>query len=583
MSKKFDRSSHILVPTLKEIPQDAEIPSHKLMLRAGLIRKLSSGLYTFLPLGLRSLRKIMEIIREELNEVGAQEVLMPAMQPADLWKKTGRYDSMKDVMYRFEDRQKREMVLGPTHEEVITELVAHEISSYRQLPANFYQIQTKFRDEIRPRFGLMRAREFMMKDAYSFDADQDGVKKSYAGMYKAYENIFARCGLETRVVEADTGAIGGSDSHEFMVVAEAGEDVILESSDGSYAANLEKAQGLSLFPREFEGAEKPIEEVSTPDQKTIQEVADFFQAEPCRLIKTLIYKLEEETVAVLVPGNRDVNELKLAKIVSGEDFELADDQTVMKVTGAPLGFAGPVGLKNVRIIADNSLARFRGGITGANKIDTHLINVDLERDAKVSSYEDVAFALEGDNAPNGNGLLKACRGIEVGHVFNLGTKYSEALNAVFLDQNGKKQTMIMGCYGIGVTRTLQSVIEQLHDDEGIVWPISVAPYEVHVLPLNVKSEASVEVAETLTHALADAGIEVLLDDRKERPGVKFKDSDLLGIPFRVAIGDRSLERGVLEVKARNADVVEIAVHDVAEYVIKAVEQAHQNLNPNKEG
>ncbi len=538
------------IPTLREPPQDAEIPSHRLMLRAGLIRKLAGGLYTFLPLGLRALRKVERIVREEMDRAGALEILMPALHPREVWDRTGRYDVLRDVMFKIKDRQDREMVLGPTHEEIVTDLVAREINSYRQLPRNFYQIQTKFRDEIRPRFGLMRAKEFIMKDAYSFDVDTDAAETSYQAMYDAYVRIFERCGLRTKIVEADTGAMGGSASHEFMVLADSGEDGLVECDGCDYAANLERAESASTAPREFDGAAEAIQEVDTPGARTIEQVAAFFKTEPARMIKTLIYLADGEPVAVLTPGDRDINEIKLARALKASELVMADDATVEKVTGAPVGFAGPVGLSGVRLLADEKLKGYRGGITGANKAEKHIVNVDLERDVPELTYADLVFARGGDQCVRCGGTLQEKRGIEVGHVFKLGTKYSEQLGAQYLDEAGKQHPAVMGCYGIGVTRTLQAVIEQSHDKDGVIWPAAVAPYPVEVLIINTQHEPSVQVGEQLAAESEAAGVDVLLDDRDERPGVKFKDADLIGLPLRVGIGEKSLARGVVEIKIR---------------------------------
>lgn len=569
------RWSQQLIPTLREAPAEAEIPSHQLMLRAGLIRKLGGGLYTFLPLGLRSLRKVERIVREEMDRAGALEVLMPAMQPQELWEQTGRFTTLKDVMFKIKDRQERNLVLGPTHEEVVTDLVAHEVQSYRQLPINLYQIQTKFRDEIRPRFGLMRAKEFIMKDAYSFDMDLAGVEKSYQAMYKAYERIFKRAGLRTKAVEADTGAMGGSASHEFMVLAEAGEDGVIECDACAYAANLERAEGVGRGEKVFADAEKTPQVVATPNRKTITDVAAFFQSPPARLIKTLIYLADEKPVVALVPGDREVNEIKLKRALKATALALADDVMITQVTGAPVGFAGPVGL-TTPIIADEKLQGYRGAITGANQADAHLVNVDLARDAKIEAWADISNANAGDGCPRcskGNLVLK--RGIEVGHVFKLGTKYSEALGAGYLDPAGVRQTAIMGCYGIGVTRTLQSVIEQSHDANGIVWPISIAPYQVEVLPINVAHGPTMEAALKIAGELEAAGFDVLFDDRDERPGVKFKDADLLGIPIRVNVGEKGLAKGMLEIKLRHNGEMRMVPPDQTLAAVQAVAQELQ--------
>lgn len=567
------RWSQTLIPTLKETPQDAEIPSHQLMLRAGLIRRLGSGLYTYLPLGFRALRKVEAIVREEMDRAGALEVLMPAMHPREIWDRSGRYESLKNVMFRVKDRQNREMVLGPTHEEIITDLVAREITSYKQLPCNFYQIQTKFRDEIRPRFGLMRCKEFIMKDAYSFDVSSEAADESYRKMYEAYVNIFRRCGLHAMPVEADTGDMGGSSSHEFMVPCDAGEDAILEAEDGSYAANLERAEGFCDAERVFAGAELALEEVATPGVGRIAEVAEMLGVLPRQLVKTLIYVADGKPVAVLLPGDREVNEIKLRKLLDAKVLEPADAAAVTEVTGAPVGFAGPVGLK-IPLLADRTLEGLRGGVVGANKADAHLLHFDVARDAGLTEFVDLACAKAGDLAPNRQSRLREMRGVEVGHVFKLGTKYSVALGANFLDEQGKSLPMIMGCYGIGVSRTLQAVIEQCHDEHGIVWPASVAPYTVVVTVLSPKDEASMGVAESLAATLEAQGVDVLIDDRAERPGFKFKDADLLGFPFRVTVGERGLAKGIVELKRRGeADFAEVPVVEIGGAVLEAVRAA----------
>ena len=547
--------SKTLIPTLKEIPQDAEIPSHQLMLRAGLIRRLGSGLYTYLPLGLRALRKVEAIIREEMDRAGAREVLMPAMHPREIWDRSGRYEALRNVMFRVKDRQAREMVLGPTHEEIITDLVSREISSYKQLPCNFYQIQTKFRDEIRPRFGLMRCKEFIMKDAYSFDVSSEAADGSYRKMYDAYVNIFRRCGLHAMPVEADTGDMGGSSSHEFMVPCDAGEDAILEADDGSYAANMERAEGYCDLPNVFSDAGLPLEEIATPGVGKIEEVAAFLKVEPRQLVKTLIFLADGKPVAVLLPGDREVNEIKLRKLLDAEEVLPADPQTVRDVTGAEPGFAGPVGLE-IPILVDRTLEGLKGGVIGANKTDAHRLHFDLVRDLAPETLVDLAFPKAGDLAPNRKGRLCEKRGVEVGHVFKLGTKYSLALGANVLDENGKSIPAVMGCYGIGVSRTLQAVIEQCHDEHGIVWPVNVAPCTVLITVLSPKHEESMALASSLTDELEAAGIDVMVDDREERPGFKFKDADLLGFPLRLTVGERGLAKGIVELKPRTAKAFE---------------------------
>lgn len=557
-----------LIPTLRETPQEAEIASHRLMLRAGLIRRLSGGLYTYLPLGLRSLRKVEQIIREEMDRAGALEILMPALQPREIWEESGRYQGMREVMFNIQDRQERALVLGPTHEEVVTGIAASEIQSYRQLPVNFYQIQTKFRDEIRPRFGLMRCKEFIMKDAYSFDLDWDSADTSYQAMYDAYCRIFARCGLHTTVVEADTGSMGGSSSHEFMVVADAGEDGIVECPDCGYAANLERGESrFSLPPADSSPA---MQSVDTPNTCTIEAVSVLLNIEPSRLVKTLLYLVDEKPVAVLIPGDRELNEIKLARALNATGVVLAGDDIIEEVTGAPVGFAGPVGL-DIPVYADESLKGQRDAVTGANAADAHLLHVELERDANVTAYADLVLAAAGDGCPRCEGVLIEKRGIEVGHVFKLGTKYSEALGATYVDADGALHPAVMGCYGIGVSRTLQSAVEQQHDKNGIVWPISIAPYHVEIAVLNVEHEQSMEIARSLTAELEAAHIEVLIDDRAERPGVKFKDADLVGIPVRVGIGERSLKEGLLEIKLRREDGFDkVPIADAGAEVLKRI-------------
>jgi len=538
------------------------------MLRAGLIRKLSGGLYTFLPMGLRALRKVERIVREEMDRAGALEILMPALQPQEIWEESGRFDILRHVMFRMKDRQDRQMVLGPTHEEVVTGLAANEINSYKQLPKNFYQIQTKFRDEIRPRFGLMRAKEFIMKDAYSFDVGWDEADVSYRAMYDAYVRIFHRCGLRTKVVEADTGAMGGKSSHEFMVLADAGEDGLVECDTCSYAANMEQGIGRVSGSLVFGEASATPEKVSTPNRRTIEEVSSFLKAKPQQFIKTLIYVAAGKPVAVLVPGHRDVNEIKLRRLI-GDDAVLAMSDVIINATGAPVGFAGPIGL-TIPVIADLWLKDSSGMISGANEKDMHFRGITLARDNANVRYEDVVIARGGDGCPRCQGVLKEARGIEVGHVFKLGTKYSEKLGAMYLDAQGEKKVSVMGCYGIGVTRTLQSVIEQSYDANGIVWPVSIAPYQVSVMAINVGHAPSVEIVEKLVDQLTEAGIDVMYDDRDERPGVKFKDADLIGIPLRICVGERSLAKGEIELKVRKTGEVSFAPVDQAFEKVMAV-------------
>ena len=547
------RLSHLFLHTLKEEPRDAEVVSHKLMLRAAMIKKLASGIYSYLPYGLKALRKVETIVREEMNAAGAQEVLMPGVQPSEVWKESGRWNVYGKELLRFKDRKGAEFALGPTHEEVITDLVRGEVSSYKDMPITLYQIQTKFRDEIRPRFGVMRAREFIMKDAYSFDQDDAAAEKSYDAMYKAYESIFTRCGLTFKAVEADSGPIGGNFSHEFM--AETGEDVILSCTACSYAANVEKAEIRP--PRELTLAAAPEghpSKVHTPDQRTVEEVCSLLKIQPQSLVKTMIYTSEQGVVAALVRGDQEVNEAKLKRILGVETLELADEETIGKCTGAPRGFAGPVGL-SVRMIADMSLT---GGpyVTGANEADYHLRDVWLARDARIEKLADIRVAQPGDACPKCNGDLTAIRGIEVGHIFKLGTKYSKAMHAEFLDETGVLKPMIMGCYGIGVSRVVAAALEQHHDDNGIIFPLPLAPYPVLILPIDIKSDEVMRVALDLYDTLNVLGIEALLDDRDLRPGVKFKDADLLGVPLRVTVGAKGLAEGIVEIKERATGLVE---------------------------
>ncbi len=543
------RWSRYYIPTLKEAPADAEVISHKLLVRAGMIRKLTSGIYTYLPLGLRALDKVTQVVREEMNRAGALEVLMPMVQPGDLWKETGRWEFYGSELLRFSDRHQRDYCLGPTHEEVITDLVRGEVRSYRQLPLNLYQIQTKFRDEIRPRFGLMRGREFVMKDAYSFDKDEEGANLSYQSMYEAYFRCFKRLGMRFRAVEADSGAIGGSYSHEFMVLADTGEDVIAVCKDCDYAANLEKA------PIRCEKGDEPaacplMDSIGTPGAHTVEDVAKMLDVDTERVIKTLLFDADGEIVAALVRGDRELNEVKLKNLLNVASLELATPEQVEKTSGAPVGFAGPVGLMVKRIYADLELSQDDGWVAGANKADTHVVNMSLSRDAKVTEYVDLRTITEEDPCPKCGGSIELTRGIEVGHVFKLGYKYSKAMNAVFLDENGKEQLMVMGCYGIGVSRIVAACIEQNHDEYGNVFPPPVAPFEVLLLNLNPKDEEVSAKADELYANLQSSGVEVLLDDRDERPGVKFKDADLVGSPMQLVVGGKALARGVVEAKDR---------------------------------
>ena len=570
------RWSRMLIATLRDDPQEAEIVSHKLMVRAGLIRKLSGGLYTFMPLGLRALQKVSQIVREEMDRAGAQEILMPALQPAELWERSGRLATMGPGMFRLKDRAERLMALGPTHEEVVTELIAGEINSYRQLPCTVYQIQTKFRDEIRPRFGLMRAKEFIMKDAYSFDTSLEAADASYQAMYDAYVRIFNRCGLAARPVEADTGDIGGKWSHEFMVLADSGEDGIVDCPACGYAANQERAERAVAAPTD---APCPaFTEVATPNVRTIDDLVACFKCGADRFLKTLIYLVDGKPVAVLVPGDRDLNEHKLKRLLGAKKVELADEATIQKVTGAPVGFAGPAGLK-IPVYADQGLKGATDRITGANKADTHIVHVDLARDAAVTAFEDLVIVGAGDTCPRCGKTMQIKRGIEVGHVFKLGTKYTESFEAKYLNDKGQNELLVMGCYGIGVTRTLQAVIEQSHDADGIVWPITVAPFAVSLLLLDPKDPAVCAVVDTLERELQARGIDVFVDDREERPGVKFKDADLIGCPIRVVAGAKGLAKGGVEVKLRTSKNVDLVPADQAvDAIAKLAGELRATLN-----
>ena len=568
------RTSQTFIPTLREDPGEAEVISHRLMLRAGMIRKVAAGIYTYLPLGLRVIRKIEQIIREEMKQAGAQELLMPILSPAELWEETGRWDHYGKELFRCQDRHERRFCLGPTHEEIITDLFRREVRSYRQLPVNLYQIQTKFRDEIRPRFGLMRGREFIMKDAYSFDQDEVGARVSYQKMYDAYHRIFRRTGLQFRAVEADTGLIGGSSSHEFMVLANTGEELIVFDPKGSYAANVERAEVLPI-PKSPEEELKPLERVKTPKAKTVEQVCAILGTSPARLVKTLLYKTEhDEVIAILVRGDHQANEIKIKRHLGIHDLSLVDAETVQSLTSAPIGFSGPVGLRKVRILADHAVKALYNFIVGGNEADTHLINVNWDRDFKIDFVGDLRQAQAGDPSPDSQGTLQTARGIEVGHVFMLGEKYSQKMGSTYLDPHGQEKSPIMGCYGIGVGRAAAAAIEQNHDDKGIIWPIPIAPFQVHLLPVTTSTNVK-EVTETLYLELEAAGIEVLLDDRDERAGVKFNDADLIGAPYQIVIGEKGLSKGMIEAKARRTgEVTTLPPSDLTKWVI-------DTLNPTQ--
>jgi prolyl-tRNA synthetase len=552
------RYGQAFVPTLKEVPAEAQVASHIFMIRGGYMRKAAAGIYSFLPLGWRVVSKIANIVREEMNRAGAQEIFMPAAVPAELWQESGRWQKYGPELLRFKDRKGADFLIGPTHEEVVVDLVRREIKSYRQLPQNLYQVQTKFRDEVRPRAGLMRGREFIMKDAYSFHVDGDDAKKTYQAMYDAYTKIFKRCGLEFRAVEADTGNIGGSLSHEFQVLAQSGEDKIVSCNNCSYAANVEQAEVKRAAEPEA-AAEKAIEKVHTPGKGSIDDVATFLKADKKRFIKSLVFLGDGKPVLVLVRGDHDVNEIKLRKLLGVAEVVMASDAAAKEITGAPVGFVGPVGAKaGLRIVGDLDVKNIRDGVTGANEVDQHVTGVSAARDLAGVEWADLRVAAAGDGCPRcGKGTFTLFLGIEVGHVFYLGTKYSQPMGCTYLDVAGKEQVMEMGCYGIGVTRVAAAAIEQNHDQDGIIWPMSIAPYQVALLTLQQNDAAVVAAADKLYAELTAAGIEVIYDDRDERPGAKFKDADLIGVPLRVAVGQKSLAEGKLELKPRSAKAAEL--------------------------
>ena len=573
------RWSKILIPTLKEDPADAEVISHKLLVRAGFIRQVSRGVYDYFPLALRVIRKIEQIVREEMNRAGAQELLMPITAPAELWQESGRWEMYGKELLRFKDRNERDFCLGPTHEEIVTDLVRRSVRSYRELPFNLYQIQTKFRDEPRPRFGLMRGREFIMKDAYSFHTDVEDCRREYDNMYQTYKRIFSRCGLRFRPVEADTGTIGGSQSHEFQVLAESGEDAIVSCNTCDYAANVEKAEVKAARPtgRDIAEVSPKLEKVSTPGKKSVAEVAEYLKLPSENFIKTLVYRTDSgEFVAVLARGDHEVNELKLKTVLGCREIALADEASVATAIGVAPGFLGPIGLK-LRVLADLSVHGMRAAVTGANEPNAHFINVDQERDFTPTVFADLRLAIAGDPCPRcEHGRLEAHRGIEVGQVFYLGTKYSIAMGATYLDAEGRERPIEMGCYGIGVSRLVAAAIEQNHDANGIIWPFSVAPFQVLLLPINYKDQSIREATDNLYGELQKHGVEVLLDDRDERPGVKFKDADLVGIPLRVTIGAKGLEKGCLELRSRReGKTEEVPVADGATKIRAIVNQALQ--------
>ena len=553
------KSSELFYPTLREVPSEAEIISHQLLLRAGFIRKASGGVYTYLPLAYRVIKKIENIVREEMDRAGGQEVLMPIMQPAELWQKSGRWEVYGDEMFRLQDRHKRYFALGPTHEEIITTLVDGDVHSYRDLPLLLYQIQNKYRDEIRPRFGLMRGREFIMKDLYSFDIDDEGLDVSYQKMYHAYNQIFTRLGLKYRVVEADSGAIGGNESHEFMVLADSGEAEIVYCDNCDYAANVEKAVCIAE-KAETKGDLLPMEKIHTPGQRTIQDLTDFLKIGKDEQIKTLMYDADGELIAAILRGDRELNEIKLKNALGCNELLMANEEDVRRSSGAGFGSLGPVGM-NVKIYADLEVVTMKNFTCGANEDDYHFTNVNLGRDFVPEAILDIRNAVPGDPCPLCQEQLKLLRGVEVGHIFKLGTKYSDVMGATFRDQNGQSCPFVMGCYGIGISRTMAAAVEQNSDENGIIWPIPIAPYHVIIVPVNSNNEEQAQAANSIYKILEQEGLEVLIDDRDERAGVKFKDADLIGIPVRITIGPKALQENKVEVKKRWEKEVELVEID----------------------
>lgn len=544
------KQRNTFIPTLRETPADAEIKSHQLLLRAGFIRQNASGIYSFLPLGNKVLKKVEEIVREELDAAGAVEMLMPALQPSELWKESGRWGTYGPELMRMRDRHDREFALGATHEEVITSLVRDEIKSYKRLPLTMYQIQTKFRDEKRPRFGLLRGREFIMKDAYSFHSSSESLDQTYDALFQAYSKIFSRCGLNFRAVIADSGAMGGKDTHEFMVLSEVGEDTIAYSDKSDYAANIEMAEVVDSYTQSDDEMLE-LEKVSTPESKSIDEVSSFLSIEKDQCVKSLLFKVDDDYVLVLSRGDHEINDIKVKNLLNASVVELASAEETKELIGCEIGSIGPCSLdKDVKIVADQAVKYIRNGVAGANEAGYHFTNVNPERDFEVSQYADLRFIQEGDPSPDGNGTIVFAKGIEVGHVFKLGTRYSDALGSSFLDENGRSQSIIMGCYGIGVSRTLAAVAEQFNDDNGLVWPTNLSPYDLHLIPINMKDEAQAILANELYDTFKKNRYDVLMDDRAERPGVKFADSDLIGLPIRITVGKKAGE-GIVEVKVRS--------------------------------
>lgn len=548
------KQSMTLIPTLREIPADADIKSHQLLLRAGFIRQNSSGVYSYLPLAKKVLQKIESIVREEMDNAGAVELLMPALQQAEFWQESGRWYTYGPELMRLKDRHERDFALGATHEEVITSLVRDEVKSYKKLPLTLYQIQTKFRDEKRPRFGLLRGREFIMKDAYSFHSTKESLDDVYDRLFMAYGNVFRRCGLNFRAVIADSGAMGGKDTHEFMVLSDVGEDTIAYSDTSDYAANIEMAPVMNRYEKTDE-ALKELEKVQTINQKSIDEVSSFLKIDATKCIKSMLFKVDDQFVLVLVRGDHEVNDVKLKNLYEAGTVELATAEETKNVLNCSPGSLGPIMANGIEVIADHAVEAIVNGVCGANEEDYHYINVNPGRDFSVNRFEDLRFIQEGDLSPDGHGKILFAKGIEVGHVFKLGTRYSEAMNASFLDENGRTQPMIMGCYGIGVSRTMAAVAEQFNDDKGLNWPVNIAPFDLHLIAVNMKDAEQVTLAEELYTYLKGQRYDVLLDDRNERAGVKFADSDLIGLPVRITVGKKAAE-GIVEIKVRSTGEVE---------------------------
>lgn len=564
------KASNMFAPTLREVPAEAEIISHKLMLRAGMLRKTASGVYTYLPLAWRSIHKIEEIVRQEMDAKGGQELLMPAVQPAEIWQESGRWDVYGAELWRVKDRNGRDFCLGPTHEEMISIIFRNDVRSYKQLPQLWYQIQTKYRDERRPRFGLMRSREFIMKDLYSFDLDEAGLAKSYDLMYDAYSRVFARCGLNFRPVEADSGAIGGKGSHEFMALAESGESAILYCDTCDWAATDEIA-GREPLPVPAEEM-LPVEKVDTPDCGTVEDVAKFLQVPTNRIVKTMYYQADEQLVIALVRGDRRINEIKLQGLLGCNELTLAEN-AALEVHGQKVGYLGPVGVDGVKIVADAEVPLMFNVIVGANDGERHLLNVNYQRgDFRIDQVADLRYLEEGEQCPHCQGHLKLARGIEVGQIFKLHTKYSDSLHVVYAGEDGQKHPVVMGCYGIGIGRTLAAVVEQCNDADGIIWPMAVAPYQAAIIPVNDREPELKEAAERIYAELETAGVEVVLDDRQERAGVKFKDADLIGYPVRITVGAKALARGNVEVRLRkNGEMQEIALDSLTDWLKAYIE------------